>query len=146
MNSNVSRYLLAYLFWFISVALAFVNLLKWRSTAMVVLGITTWDRYVEHALNQFGFLFLALFGLAVIVFTEYYYRTGVEKNRLFNRFFLVTLIELVILALADLTYLTGSIILNFFTLQSLPLLIGELVLCGAIFWLYQRTQQVETSA
>ncbi|MCB0087990.1 MAG: hypothetical protein KDE54_08755, partial [Caldilineaceae bacterium] len=95
MNSNTSRYLLAYLLWFVSIVLAFVNLLKWRSSAMIILGITSWDRYLEHALNQFGFLFLAILGLIIIVFTEFYYRTGVEKNLLFRRFFLITLIELI---------------------------------------------------
>ncbi|MCB0081315.1 MAG: hypothetical protein KDE47_10305 [Caldilineaceae bacterium] len=139
MNSNTSRYLLAYLLWFVSIVLAFVNLLKWRSSAMIILGITSWDRYLEHALNQFGFLFLAILGLIIIVFTEFYYRTGVEKNQLFRRFFLITLIELILLTLADLAYVVGSIVLNFFAPQSLIILIVELLLCGVVFVLYRRT-------
>ncbi|MCB0099538.1 MAG: hypothetical protein KDE50_07755 [Caldilineaceae bacterium] len=139
MNSNTSRYLLAYLLWFVSIVLAFVNLLKWRSSAMIILGITSWDRYLEHALNQFGFLFLAILGLIIIVFTEFYYRTGVEKNQLFRRFFLITLIELILLTLADLAYVVGSIVLNFFASQSLIILIVELLLCGVVFVLYRRT-------
>lgn len=139
MNSNTSRYLLAYLLWFVSIVLAFVNLLKWRSSAMIILGITSWDRYLEHALNQFGFLFLAILGLIIIVFTEFYYRTGVEKKLLFRRFFLITLIELILLTLADLAYVVGSIVLNFFASQSLIILIVELLLCGVVFVLYRRT-------
>lgn len=138
MNSNTSRYLLAYLLWFVSIVLAFVNLLKWRSSAMIILGITSWDRYLEHALNQFGFLFLAILGLIIIVFTEFYYRTGVEKKLLFRRFFLITLIELILLTLADLAYVVGSIVLNFFAPQSLIILIVELLLCGVVFVLYRR--------
>ena len=131
--------MLAYLLWFVSIVLAFVNLLKWRSSAMIILGITSWDRYLEHALNQFGFLFLAILGLIIIVFTEFYYRTGVEKNQLFRRFFLITLIELILLTLADLAYVVGSIVLNFFASQSLIILIVELLLCGVVFVLYRRT-------
>ena len=106
---------------------------------MIILGITSWDRYLEHALNQFGFLFLAILGLIIIVFTEFYYRTGVEKNQLFRRFFLITLIELILLTLADLAYVVGSIVLNFFAPQSLIILIVELLLCGVVFVLYRRT-------
>ena len=106
---------------------------------MIILGITSWDRYLEHALNQFGFLFLAILGLIIIVFTEFYYRTGVEKKLLFRRFFLITLIELILLTLADLAYVVGSIVLNFFASQSLIILIVELLLCGVVFVLYRRT-------
>ncbi|MEZ4712775.1 MAG: hypothetical protein R3A44_36645 [Caldilineaceae bacterium] len=143
MNSNTSRYLLAYLLWFVSIILAFVNLLKWRSSAMILLGITDWDRYLEHALNQFGFLFLAILGLVIIVFTEFYYRTGVEKSLLFKRFFLITLIELVFLTLADVAMVAGGIILDFFTPQSLVILVVELGLCGIAFGLYRRTRSPE---
>ncbi|MEZ4657908.1 MAG: hypothetical protein R2911_10075 [Caldilineaceae bacterium] len=139
MNSNTSRYLLAYLLWFVSIILAFVNLLKWRSSAMILLGITSWDRYLEHALNQFGFLLLAILGLVIIVFTEYYYRKGVEKHLLFRRFFFITLIELLFLTLSDVAFVLGGIVLDFFTPQSVRFLILELALCGIVFWLYRRT-------
>ncbi len=133
-----SRYVIAYLLWAVSVALAIVTLLAWRSSAMIVLGVTPWDRYVEHALNQFGFLFLAIFGLAVIVFIEHFYRRGVEQNRLFLRFFLVSFWEMLWLALVQLTALIGLVELALFTPARLLVVVGELVLCGVLYWCYRR--------
>ncbi|MDQ3250405.1 MAG: hypothetical protein M3Q45_14505 [Chloroflexota bacterium] len=138
---NTSRYVLAYGCWALSVALAIVDLLVWRNSAMIVLGMTPWDRYVEHALNQFGFLFLAIAGLAVIVFTEHFYRTGVEKNRLFVRFFLVTLIGLLVFMLAHLVRLIGELVLGFFAPATLLLVLVELAVCVLVFWFYRQAQQ-----
>jgi hypothetical protein len=140
-NPSVFRYVLAYLFWAVTVALAVVDLLLWRTSVMVVLGMTPWDRFVEHALNQFGFLFLAIAGLAVIVFAEHYYRTGVEENRLFPRFFLLTLIGMIVLTLAHLVRLVGEIALGFFTPLTLLVLVVELAICVALFLLYRRTNR-----
>lgn len=136
MGPSAFRYVLAYLFWAISVAIAIAILLASRSSVMVVLGLTSWDRYFEHAINQFGFLFLAIFGLAVIVFTEHFYRTGVEKNRLFARFFLITFLELLSLAVVHLVRIVG---VGIFTFDSLMFFGGELVLCLVVFLLYRRT-------
>lgn len=136
---NTSRYVLAYLLWATSVGIAIAALLASRSSVMIALGVTQWDRYVEHALNQFGFLFLAIFGLAVIVFTEHFYRTGVEKHRLFARFFLVTLLELLFLSIVHLARLAGEVLLGFFAPATLLLVGGEIALCLLLFWLYRRS-------
>jgi len=141
MVQSGSRYVIAYLLWAVSVALAIVTLLAWRSSAMIALGVTQWDRYLEHALNQFGFLFLAIFGLVVIVFTEHYYRTGVEQQRLYLRFFWVTFIELVVLTLAHLVRLGGGLILDLPVAATLPFVGGELLLCIIAYLLYRRATQ-----
>jgi hypothetical protein len=107
---SIGRYGLAYLFWAITVALAFVALLVWRSTAFIILGMTPWDRYIEHALNQFGFLLLAIIGLSVIIFAEYYYRTG--KNNVWRRFLLLSSIEVLVIALAHGVQWIGGIVLD----------------------------------
>lgn len=133
-----SRYVIAYLLWAVSVTLAIVALLTWRSSAMIVLGVTQWDRYVEHALNQFGFLFLAIFGLSIIVFTEHYYRTGVEQSRLYLRFFWVTFVELMVLLFAHLVRLFGGMVLGLPMMATLPLVAGELGVCILAFWFYRR--------
>jgi hypothetical protein len=44
MATTVSRYALAYFLWVISVAVAFVALLVSRSSMMMTLGATGWDR------------------------------------------------------------------------------------------------------
>ncbi len=132
-----SRYVIAYLLWAVSVALAIIGLLAWRSSAMIVLGVTQWDRYVEHALNQFGFLFLAIFGLSIIVFTEHYYRTGVENGRLYLRFFWITFIELAVLSIAHLVRLLGGMILDLPLMATLPFVAGEVGFCIISFLLYR---------
>lgn len=137
-NQSPLRYLLAYFCWAVSVVLVVLDLLVWRSSLMIILGMTSWDRYLEHAVNQFGFLFLAIVGLAFIIFSEYFFRTGVEKNRLLARFFLVTLIAILMLTLAHLARLGGEIVLGFFTSATLLIVVAELVICALLFWLYRR--------
>ena len=148
MVQKTSRYVLAYLLWAISVAVAVTALLSARTSLIIAFGVTQWDRYVEHAINQFGFLFLAIFGLAIIVFTEHFYRTGVEKGRLFMRFFLVSFWEVLILTLVHLaawrglaqtaTLLGEQIDLSFYA----QLVVGEAVVCAILYWLYRRARQV----
>ncbi|HRW05459.1 MAG TPA: hypothetical protein P5121_10210 [Caldilineaceae bacterium] len=140
MVQSGSRYVLAYLLWAVSVVLAIMALLTWRSSAMIILGITPWDRYLEHTLNQFGFLFLAILGLCVIVFTEYYYRTGVEKNRLFVRFFGVTFVELLFILAAHLARAIGIMILALPSDDIWPVLGAEAVLSIGAFVLWQRAR------
>lgn len=135
------RYTLAYLLWMVSVAAAIAILLLTRTSIIIALGVTPWDRYVEHALNQFGFLFLALFSLAVIVFIEYYYRTGVEQGKLFLRFFLVSFWELCWLAVTQLAALASAVQLGLYT-PNMPLLVGSaLVACTVLYWAYRRAAQ-----
>lgn len=147
MVQKTSRYVLAYLLWAVSVAVAVTALLSARTSLIIAFGVTQWDRYVEHAINQFGFLFLAIFGLAIIVFTEHFYRTGVEKGRLFMRFFLVSFWELLLLTLVHLaawiglaqtaTLLGEQIDLS----SSIELVVGEAVVCVILYWLYRRARQ-----
>lgn len=109
---------------------------------MIVLGVTQWDRYVEHALNQFGFLFLAIFGLGVIIFAEHFYRTGVEKNQLFTRFFLITFLQLLLFTGMHLVRVVG---VGIFMPTTFVIIGIELVLCIVIFWLYRwAAQRVST--
>jgi len=141
MVQSSSRYVLAYVLWAISVVMAVVDLLVLRSTAMIVLGMTPWNRYVEHAINQFSFLFMAIAGLGVIVFTEHFYRTGVEKNRLMVRFLRVTLIGLIIFTLAHLIRLIGELVLGFYSSTTLLLTVVELAACIVVYYFYRQARQ-----
>jgi len=107
---------------------------------MILLALTPWDRYIEHALNQFGFLFLAIFGLIVIVFTEHYYRTGVEQRKLYLRFFWISFIMLVTLLFAHLVRLFGGMVLDLPMMATLPFVIGELGVSVLAFVLYRRAR------
>lgn len=136
-----SRYVLAYLLWAISTVLAIAALLAWRSSAMIILGVTPWDRYLEHTLNQFGFLFLAIIGLIVIVFAEHYFRTAVEQGRLAMRFFFIAAIELFVLVAAHLARLVGSIMLDI-PLTDIWVVLGvEAILYVAAVLFYRRAKQ-----
>ena len=138
MVPSASRYALAYLCWVITVAFAFLALVVSRTSIMLTLGATGWDRYAVHALNQFGFLFMAIVGLGVIVFTEHFYRTGVEKQRLFARFLLITTLELLFLTLLHLAGLISEIVLGIFATASLFIVIGEGVLALVLYGVYRR--------
>jgi hypothetical protein len=142
MNHDLKKptlhYVLAYLFWVLTVAGAALDLLVWRSSVMIVLGMTPWNRYVEHALNQFGFLLMAIAILAFIVFAEYYYRTGVEQGRLFPRFFRTAFIVMLVLALAHLVRLVGEAILGISAMTTLIIVLAELAVCALLFWLWRR--------
>lgn len=145
MVPNAGRYVLAYFFWAVSVVIAVVVLLVSRTSLMLALGVTTWDRYFEHALNQFGFLFLAIFILAVIIFTEHFYRTGVEKNKLFARFLLITLLESIALIMLHLARLVAEISLGLFTSASLLVVGSEFVLTLVLVWLYRQATGQRTT-
>lgn len=139
LNPSVWRYVLAYLFWAVSVVLSVVNLLVWRISLTIALGMTAWDRYFEHAINQFGFLILAIVVLAVMVGVEHYYRTGVPWNRLLERFLLVTFWEVAFLALAHALRSLGEVVLDLPT-SSLLLVFIEIVGCVLLFWLYRQAK------
>lgn len=106
---------------------------------MLALGMTPWDRFVEHAINQFGFLVLAIVGLSMVVFTEHFYRTAVEKSRLWQRFALITAIEVGILALAHLAqWISGTVL----SIPVNPLYFMLEAMVGVLFLvLYRRSRQ-----
>lgn len=54
-------------------------------------GVTHWTL---GAIDRFGILILGIVGLAFVIFCEYYYRKGVDRNALWRRFGLVTGMEL----------------------------------------------------
>jgi hypothetical protein len=132
---------LAYLLWAVSVAAAIAILLLTRTSIIIALGVTPWDRYVEHALNQFGFLFLAIFSLAVVVFIEHYYRTAVEQGKLFLRFFLVSFWEVLWLALIQLAALLSAVMLDLFTPTMTQIVGSAILLCAILYWAYRRASQ-----
>lgn len=133
------RYILAYLFWAITFVLTIFVLLQWRNALLMVLGMSSLHRYTEQSINQFAIIIFALVSLCFIVYTEHLYRTGVEKMRLFARFFRVSFIQLVCLLFSHLVILIGTIVLG------LPVGIAWLVtlvdVVGSVllYWLYKKS-------
>lgn len=138
MQPKAYHYVLAYLCWAITVALAVLDLLVLRNALMITLGMTSWNRYIQRAVSQFGFLFLAIGALGFILFTEHFYRTGAEKQRLLSRFLLGLLIGVGVLTVSHLIWLIGGLVLDFFTFTTLWIFVAELAGCGLLYWLYRR--------
>ncbi len=107
---QIIPFLLCYLLWVITAALAFLNLLVARRLFLVILSVFSVSSWSATAIDKVSFIFLGVVWLALVVFSEYYYRSGISKNKLWKNFSLVTGIQL----------------LFFFTARITPLLIvGE---------------------
>lgn len=130
-------YGLAYLLWAVTALLGALNVAVIRDTYQKALLLTSWHRYTLNAIDKFATVFLALALIALLIFWEHYYRTGVQQGRLLRHFCLMMTIEFGLLFLA---HAVG------FTLQRPPRELGEAALyllpelCGlAVFaWLFAR--------
>ena len=126
-----STFALAYLLWAITTILGGMVLLQARDAYLSVVIMTTYDRFKDNAselfysslqtrsLDTWSYLLLGLLLVILIVFIEYFYRTGVQPQKLRLRFIQVTAIEFGVLFLANLT--SAMVIWNVggFTWQSL---------------------------
>ncbi len=103
----MARYVLGYLLWGISTALAVLGVLVSRGMLMRLFSITGAGRWVLGAIDRFGVFILGLIGFAFVLYCEYYYREGVRRRVLGRRFARVTAIEVAVLVVA---YLVSLII------------------------------------
>jgi len=97
--NQFTRYLLAYLLWIVSLALGVLIAITIRAAYQLAMAVTSTDRYVFRAVDNFSIVFLGLLLIGLLVFTESYYRTGVEKGKLLRRFGRLTAIQVGILVL-----------------------------------------------
>ena len=65
---------------------------------MGVLSVHPWS---ASAIDKIIFLFLGIVWLVLAIFSEYYYRESISKNRLWKSFSLITGIQLLFLFAAD---------------------------------------------
>lgn len=82
--------------WAVSVLLSFGLLLMSREAFFIAYDVLGLHEFARVALDKFLFLFAALGVVVVIVFLEHYYRTGLGRRRLIERFFRATGIELLV--------------------------------------------------
>lgn len=129
-------YILCYIFWIISTATTFLLFLAGREFYLKVMAFVIRDRWIGNALDKFLFVGIAILWLAIVIYIEAYYRAGIKKGDLAQRFLFVTGIELLCLftfhnvplaiarigltpleAIIALTELGGAIVLLFVALR-----------------------------
>jgi len=93
----VMSYVLCYIFWIISTATTFLLFLAGREFYLKVMAFIIRDRWIGNALDKFLFVGIAILWLAIVIYIEAYYRAGIKKGDLVQRFLLVTGIELLCL-------------------------------------------------
>ena len=141
MPSNFFQYVLAYLLWLITGAVAVIGAAVLRSTYQILLAFDFSQRYTARAVDDFSVLAIGIGLVVLVIFVEHYYRTAVQKGRLWLRFCWLTLLELGIIAL--LHFVQFGVALRYQKFDTTTLLIGvsELVLALIAGWLYRFLQQ-----
>lgn len=148
-----STYALAYLLWAITIVLGGLALLQARDAYLSVVVISTYNRVKDNptalfnaslqtrTMDQWSYLLLGLLLVVLIVFAEYFYRTGVQPGSLRLRFFQVTTVEFGVLFAANLT--SAMVIWNVsgFTWQSLFYPVLELLTTIIFIWLWIDTRR-----
>jgi hypothetical protein len=145
-----SGYILAYLLWFICIALGLLVVWQARDAGLSLLIIGSINPTQVNASEQFyatlqmraadiWSLFVIGFILIVfIVFLEYYFRISVPEGHLWSRFTLVMGLEFGFLFLASLTKTSVAWLVTPFSWQSLSLPLIEILLTGFFggLWLF----------
>lgn len=99
---RISPYVLCYLLWGITIALAFLNLISARDLFLTIMGVLSVPYWSASAIDKITFIFLGIAWLVLSIFSEDYYRASISKNRLWKSFSLVTGIQLLFLFAAHL--------------------------------------------
>jgi len=86
--------------WVVTAALGFLDLIAARNLSLTIMAAVSLSRWVAPAVDKFIFLGLGIVWLALVIFTEYYYRDSVPKKKLWQSFSLITGIELSFLFVA----------------------------------------------
>lgn len=132
-GASSARYILAYLFWVVTVGISLLCAMLARTVYQYMIIFAGWNRYTIRAFDNFALIGLAVILVGVVVAAEHYYRTGVQGKRLFLHFSTFTLIEVGILAalqfmLLLMQFINGSIDLIAMGLFALMVLIAWLLL------------------
>jgi hypothetical protein len=147
---RVSEHILAWVLWAITCAIGFfVAYMTHTALVTTVRFVATTAagndphlifqaKFTGDTVYQFGLIIAAILLLILLVATEPYYRSGVDKGELLRRFVLLTTIELGILfvALALQVIITG--ILGLFTISGLLIALGVLALTVLGSWAVTR--------
>ncbi len=134
------RYLLAYLFWLISIGVAMLAALAILDTSVYAMAAAEWGRYQIQAVRQFTLFILGIILLALLVFSEHYFRTGVKRKRLLERFARLTGLYLLVMAGFHGLYATISTTLGTPSWFHLISFVVELAFGATGFWYARRAK------
>ena len=146
-------YALAYLLWVITTILGGLTLFQLRDALLSVLVMSTYDRVKDNAtalfnsslqtrnMDQWSYLLLGLLLVVLLVFVEYFYRSGVQPGTLRLRFFQVTAVEFVVLFAANLMSAIVVWQVSGFTWRSLFYPLLELITAVIFIWLWIDTRR-----
>ena len=138
MQAKFAHYMLAYLLWLVSCALAVLVAVTIRSTYYyILLAFDSAQRYTARAIDDFAILLLGIGILFVIVLAEHYYRTGVQTGRLWVRFCFFSMSEFGLLALLHLIQFGIANAYQQFNTTTFLLGGGELLGAFVFGWLYR---------
>ncbi len=91
--------ILPYLLMAVSGLLAVVILLLMRSLILAILFATHVNVWAWGAIDKFSFILLAVLWLVFVLFSHHYYERGLEQHLLWPRFWRISGIEVLIIAL-----------------------------------------------
>jgi hypothetical protein len=147
---RASGYILAWVLWAITCAIGLfvaymVHTAFVSATSLIITTAAGNDPHLvfqatqtTKVVYQFGLVILAILLIIWLVFTESYYRAGVESGQLPRRFALLTTIELGILFVALTTQVIVTSILGLFTISGLLIALGLLALTVVGSWAVTR--------
>jgi hypothetical protein len=147
---RVSEHILAWVLWAITCAIGLfvaymLHTALVSATGVIVAAAAGNDPHLvfqatrtTNAVYQFGLVILAILLIIWLVFTESYYRAGVDEGQLPRRFALLTTIELGILFVALAVQVIVTSILGLFTISGLLITLGVLALTVVGSWAVMR--------
>jgi len=92
-----TNYIVSFLLWLVAVGLIVLDFLYSRLLIMGIFGLTPLNQWGLSFIDRASVLILGLIGLIWVLYLEHYYRTGVERKRLWSRFARVTAVQVAII-------------------------------------------------
>jgi hypothetical protein len=88
---RVLLYVTAYLFWLLSIVACALAAIQFSSTANVLVGLLSGNRYAARLANQASLLLVGLVAFGYAIFLEGYYREGAGRGAGLLRRFAITI-------------------------------------------------------
>ena len=97
-NASRKAVVCALLLWVVTIVLGFLNLVALREVGLAALALAGATARFASLVDKLIFFLFGVAGLAIIILSEAYYRTGAETGRLTVRFLTVSAWQLIVIA------------------------------------------------
>jgi len=101
---NVPLSILFYILWLITVAVGIFILFMSRSVIMAAIALLVENHWLHRVLDKAAFILAGIALLAVVGYSEYYLRKGMDRKQLLRNFLRVLGIEVIIIFLSHLFF------------------------------------------